>query len=274
MSNRYDTIEYRGFNINIYLDDMAEDPRDWDNIGTMYCVHRDYPLGDPLAHDGHNKPIYPRDAEDVVEYMLAAATSENKAARIREVWENGRGGSKKFNGFIKAGLYICSHLLPIIIPLYLLDHSGLRMSAGKNMDLSCRRYNHFGVDPGAWDTSMVGFIFCTWKDVEREYGVDVDTELGSPCDRAEKYLRGEVEVYDQYLSGSVFWYRIEPKAGNKIECDDSCGGFYGDEWDKNGLFDMAENSINHTIHEYCKQVVGKHAERVQMQRFMQKCWAD
>lgn len=33
---------HKGFNINIYRDESPESPRDWDNLGTMYTMHRNY----------------------------------------------------------------------------------------------------------------------------------------------------------------------------------------------------------------------------------------
>jgi len=270
-----DTIEYRGFDINIYQDKDAEDPRDWDNIGRMYCKHRDYNLGDPLRQDRDNRPVYPRDAEEIAEAMLAEATNENKAAQIKQAWENGRGNSKRVHSFISSAFRICAAKLPVILPLYLLDHSGLWMKAGGNMDLSCRRYNAFGCDPGSWDTSMVGFIFCTWKDVKREYGELDSKDHGTPIERAERYLRGEVEVYSQYLEGSVYWYSIEPTDRNKgIECDDSCGGFYGYDWKENGLLESAENAIDCAIRKYRQAAHDLHVEKLQTRKFLAECWAD
>lgn len=37
-----DTIPYRGYNINVYYDEDADSPRDWDNLGTIYTAHRRY----------------------------------------------------------------------------------------------------------------------------------------------------------------------------------------------------------------------------------------
>ena len=39
-----------------------------------------------------------------------------------------------------------------------------------------------------------------------------------------KALKVELEVYDQYLRGEVYWFSVENKQGDLI---DSCGGFYG-----------------------------------------------
>lgn len=44
---------------------------------------------------------------------------------------------------------------------------------------------------------------------------------------AEKYLKSEVETYDQYLTGDVYGYVIEDKEGEEL---DSCWGFYGEEY--------------------------------------------
>lgn len=43
----YETIEYKGYNIQINQDDMAESPREWDNLGTIITfMRRDYGIGD------------------------------------------------------------------------------------------------------------------------------------------------------------------------------------------------------------------------------------
>jgi hypothetical protein len=44
-----ETIEHKSYTIKIEQDDQPEGPREWDNLGTMYCVHRRYNLGD--EHD-------------------------------------------------------------------------------------------------------------------------------------------------------------------------------------------------------------------------------
>jgi hypothetical protein len=40
------TESYKGMTIKIHTDELAESPRDWDNLGTMCCFHRRYSLGD------------------------------------------------------------------------------------------------------------------------------------------------------------------------------------------------------------------------------------
>lgn len=40
---------YKKFTIELIQDENSESPREWDNLGTMYCFHRRYSLGD--KHD-------------------------------------------------------------------------------------------------------------------------------------------------------------------------------------------------------------------------------
>lgn len=42
-----ETVEYKGYLINIYQDTYSENPREeWNNLGTMVCFHHRYNLGD------------------------------------------------------------------------------------------------------------------------------------------------------------------------------------------------------------------------------------
>jgi len=45
--NTYKTIDYKGMTIEVYYDECADSPREWDNLGTIYSRHRDY---DPDNH--------------------------------------------------------------------------------------------------------------------------------------------------------------------------------------------------------------------------------
>jgi hypothetical protein len=91
----------------------------------------------------------------------------------------------------------------VILPLYLLDHSGLSMRAGSPSPF----------DPGGWDTSLVGVIFDT--EATRE-------ECGTSPEFIEECLRGEVDTYSRYLEGQVFGYVVETPDGDQ----DSCWGFF------------------------------------------------
>jgi hypothetical protein len=41
-----ETIQHKGYDITLWVDEHAESPREWDNMGTMVCFHKRYDLGD------------------------------------------------------------------------------------------------------------------------------------------------------------------------------------------------------------------------------------
>ena len=98
----------------------------------------------------------------------------------------------------------------VILPLRLYDHSGITMSTSTGYPYNDR-----------WDAGQVGFIFISKRRVREAYSKkSISKKLK---DKVETYLVGEVETYDQYLRGDVYWYSI-----SKDEEDlDSCGGYYG-----------------------------------------------
>jgi len=49
--NVIEQLEYKGYTIKIVPDYCPEDPRGWSNLGTMYCKHRRYNLGDVHEFD-------------------------------------------------------------------------------------------------------------------------------------------------------------------------------------------------------------------------------
>ena len=104
----------------------------------------------------------------------------------------------------------------IILPLYLYDHSGITISTGS---FSC-----------GWDSGQVGWIFASEDRIKKECNVDVITD--DVLDKVTKMLEGEVETYDQYLTGDVYGYRISKidkcNHGHEHKDEiDSCWGFYG-----------------------------------------------
>lgn len=111
-----------------------------------------------------------------------------------------------------------------VIPLFLLDHSGLAMTCGSALmrnastlrDLQSN--DRFMGDFEGWDTTHVGFIYAT---EERR------AELGAPKDDIERQLRCEVEEYDTFLRGDVFYIVVEDADGDHLA--PSVGGFLGYE---------------------------------------------
>jgi len=171
-------IDYKGYSIKIYYDDLVESPREWDNLGEMICFHKRYLLGDK-----HNFSV-----EEAREYA-----EEN-----------------------------------ISYPLYLLDHSGLMMSI-----------NNFQ-DP--WDSGQVGWIVASKEKIRNEFNVKrISKKLE---EKVKEILRNEVEIYNDYLMGNVYCYNVINKDGEII---DSCGGFYGYDFETNGLLEFAKSAIDYEL---------------------------
>jgi hypothetical protein len=126
-----------------------------------------------------------------------------------------------------------------ILPLYLYDHSGLTISCSA---FTC-----------PWDSGQVGFIYVTKEKARAEFGDDIMVPVGHRNSggvngmapgfnvaQLEKYLRGEVEEYDHYLTGQVYSFVIEDSDGDIV---DSCGGFLG-PIESNGMLDYIPEELH------------------------------
>lgn len=171
---KYGKTEYKGFTVKIGQDDDNESPRECCNLGSMYCEHDRYTLGDADAGD------------------------------IRD----DQGSFKGFKG--------------IILPLYLYDHGGITISVSGGCG------------------GQVGYIYISDEKIRKEFSVKRISK--ALRERVTSYLTGEVETYDQYLTGDVYWFSIENLEGEIIE---SCGGFYGQ--------DYISQEINGLLKEYRKE---------------------
>lgn len=89
-------IEHDGLTVKLYHDDEPSSPREWDNLGKMFCWHRSYDLGD--EHGIPSDYVHNMAPDEFLEW-------------VREEW----GAS-------------------VILPLFLYDHSELSMSTGSFAD--------------------------------------------------------------------------------------------------------------------------------------------
>lgn len=117
----------------------------------------------------------------------------------------------------------------IVLPLYLYDHSGLSISTSNA---------HYPFND-RWDSGQIGYIYVTYETIRKEYNWKLITK--SRKEKITQYLKNEVTTYNDYLTGNVYGYEVfcdicDPDHEDSI---DSCWGFYGYEWDKNGLLDQA-----------------------------------
>lgn len=186
--------ELNGFTLKIIADEHRDNPRGWGSCAVMVCDHGRYNLGDD---DGHDK--------------ARAAIRASRA--YRDKWENDDGEGLDFTH--GPDLFKAIQRCPDIVwlPLYLYDHSGITMSTGK---FSC-----------PWDSGQVGFIFMTKAECLREWGKGGTRLTPAIKAKAESFMTGDVETYDQYLTGDVWGYVIEDADGDEV---DALWGLYGDDY--------------------------------------------
>jgi hypothetical protein len=175
-----ESFEHCGLTVEIKQDEDPRNPReDYDPLGKMICFHKRYNLGDK-----HN---YRSEDYNGWEEMEAAIIKNEHAA--------------------------------VILPIYMMDHSGLSISTSDSGFRAC--------DSAGWDWGQIGFI-CISKEKAQEEGRKLGWNPYGKLTKATlakitKYLIEEVEEYNQFLSGDVWGYIIIDKDGE----DDSCWGLPG-----------------------------------------------
>jgi len=257
--------EYR---LRIVVDECAEDPRNWDNLGTMVCGHRRYDLGDEKA-------------ENTELYSSWDEWLENEVIKPNGGWDK-----------------------VVVLPLYLYDHGGITMNTtgfscpwdsgqvgwiyctkeklreetGYSEDELFNKDRHRIPKVGE-HVKVKGFEDKGWGMVEKidevvtvnfDYNkipsarkpenvliVKLSEIIEVMADMAEQILKEEVKVYDLYLRGEVYGYVIERKVvcecrGHvEFEHVDSCFGFYGRDFKTNGMLD----SIPERFHELLEEAL-------------------
>lgn len=259
-----ESIEYKGYTIEIVSDNDPQNPRtDWDPAGVMCCWHSRYNLGDmdgrKTISDQYSEPIdllyelagIGREAaqeenyiQGIIRNLNSWLDSKNKQIETipyDELYEfiGDYSYGRNYADENDYSLYLVARFMEetvydsgcehedlsyselydridkkgtIILPLSLYDHSGISMSVGSP---TCR-----------WDGSRVGWIYMTKDTMEKE---------GWTKEQATKYLEGEVETYDQYLTGDVWGWRVIDSDEDIVH---SCYGYYG----ANGVKDAIETA--------------------------------
>ena len=109
--------------------------------------------------------------------------------------------------------------IAVILPVYLYDHSGITLSTAPFND--------------TFDSCQVGYIYITKEKARKEYSVKrISKKLKN---RIKSYLEGEIKAFDQYLTGDIYGFElIDSITGEEYE---SCWGFYGNDYETNGILD-------------------------------------
>lgn len=197
MSDSLHQIEYKGYTIFVKQDDSPMNPRtEWDNITKMCCFHKRYELGD-------KEPGFREDDFGSWEALEKAIILQEKPMAI--------------------------------LPLYLMDHSGLTIKTSS--------FN----DP--WDSGRVGFVWITKKEYFNNWSAKDHRISKARLKRAYEILEQDVRVYNDYLTGSCYGYEVEDPEGEPI---DSCWGYYlseGEKYndEKNEMFNNGRAAVDRDI---------------------------
>ena len=225
-----ETVEHDGIVVKIVQDDSGCDsPREWDNLGTIATWHRRYTIGDeqpnssPIEHMADLISEYNPKIHDIIEYY--------EDEYFNRVTKNMEFGSKEIQQEIAEIDRIINDRIQtefdkyfISLPVYMYDHSGITISTS---GFSC-----------PWDSGQLGYIFITHSFICSEYGRKrVSKRL---LDMISSFLNEEVKIYSQYINGEVYGYVIS----KDDEVVDSCFGFYGSDFDSNGLNDEINTIIS------------------------------
>jgi len=215
--------------VRIEVDSDVSNPRDEDcNFGTMVCWHKRYMLGD-------KKPDY-----EPYEFCWRLMQEREWNIQNKDIPEYGYIEDRHI------AAYIDKHFC--VLPLFLYDHGGITMSTGR---FSC-----------PWDSGQVGYIYVSLEECQANWMVpdagwkhplqDHEGNSLTMYEYAERLLKGEVETYDNYLTGDVYGFIIEQRetVENDIDDDpeweevDSCWGFYGTDWFSNGMSDYVPAELH------------------------------
>lgn len=88
------------------------------------------------------------------------------------------------------------HRNSIVLPVYLMDHSGITIRIDPTMFQAC--------DPAGWDWGQVGWVYVAYEKIRKTYGVKRISK--AIREKAIANLEAEVAVYDEYLRGEVYGY--------------------------------------------------------------------
>ena len=195
------TTDGRELRLVIEQDEFTEDPRSWDNLGTMLCCHRDYNLGDCNSNKETELQLaeicrkYGKSDEEIDEMTFAEEIQ-----------------------FILDQDDICG------LPLWLYDHSGISISTRRQC---------------SWDSSFVGLIFIekdffiaqTGLKDEKDWKIKAKEVLENEIETYNCFLQGNVCMWTIYEPIIVIRQSMDGKELSRTideegKIADSMGGFY------------------------------------------------
>ena len=277
----YQTEEYRGYDINIYYDSDPESPREWCNVATFVCEHRRYNLGDVQNIEGVVQELFDKyvSPEDIIKQFC-----ENKNAKLVEDDDE-----KYYEYEVKHDTYPHTVCIPADDVDYCAAEMAESFSEREKLDmieaigeivwLPISMYEHSGISiwlggksghPDAqWDCSTIGFAYVEKCTAEKEGALRADKSglyngHKSWQEWAYAMMEGEMETYNQYVTGEVFGYMVE---GGDGYCEDSCWGFFGTE-EIPRMIEEAKAEIDYALE---KQAKAHEANKLSLMQHIDEC---
>ena len=234
-----ETREYKGFTIEIWRDDYAESPRDWDNVATFVCEHRNYNFGDEHDIDSAVNELFEKYATSkaIIEYFVktrGAKIIEDEDGKFYEYEMEYSWGKSTyhidmeqsdediaaemtddFSTMEKLRLAAASGEF-VWRPISIYDHSGASIWLGGTA----------GHVDARWDCSTIGFAYVEKCTADKEY---IPTEeYRTWREWANHIMEAEMDVYDDYVEGNCYGWSIKDENDDAV---DSCSGYYGTDYD-------------------------------------------
>ena len=120
---------------------------------------------------------------------------------------------------------------PIVLefPLYAYEHGDISLSMSDSYPYNDR-----------WDAGQIGVIAITKKDMKNI--MEYSNLNKKRIETLTSIAKSEIETYNDYLNGNVYGFEIVKTVICDLECEheeslDSCWGFYGHDFEKNGISD-------------------------------------
>ena len=120
----------------------------------------------------------------------------------------------------------------VCLPVHLYEHSNVSISTNSGYPYNCE-----------WDSGTIGFVVVTKSAIRDNFSVKRVTQ--EKIDRAIQIAEGEVETLSDYIRGDVYGFVIE-EDGEEV---DSCYGFYGDNFETNGIKDYLDDDLFEAVME-------------------------
>lgn len=252
---------------NIYLltvetDEYAESPREaWDNLANIWTWTRNYDIGDEipnkmneeeamiylctkyLVKDGAERDaIYEMDSAEKIRFILEA--KDKIAAKLISMYDHsGITISTRIHSYPYNDRWDSSIIGLAWIDKDTIMRLGSRPLKDENGNRIRKEYKH--------DDGSVTYG-CETEPITDENWYEYAMEI----------IDSEVEVLDEYIQGDVYSMCLEKKVVSEdIKTCPHCGevisrttiedweevfssnGFYGDDWDKNGIVDELPNGL-------------------------------